>query len=287
MELISLDTIIKNLYQNNADYIRIKNMELERNYFSNPHNRIPMDEIMQGKSYEDHFLRFKEAVKSNNEYEISQIFTLLQEYFLFSAGYDMMFKMKLKADIFVSTPMEDFLYPMFLEAIHEKYNDISVMEENPNFETNKNGIQRIKHVYDELQSLLYLLYYYDFQFPDDWENAFPDTHEELIEILNASGMTIGDFREALINSKCQIMQDIMREIPDFRLRMYYLKRIAELKKEKQADASKFADAHLPITYFLNHTILDALKEPPRSSIILGNENPKKAPKILLPTNFKH
>ncbi len=287
MGFINLDTIIRNRYKRNSSHIRVKNMELEQIYFSNPKSRIPISEIMQGKSYEEHFISFKAAVKRNNAYEISQIFSLLQEYFLFSAGHDMMFKTKLKADLFVTKPMDDFLYPILSQAIHDRYNDISIMQENPNFEANMKGIERIEYVYNELQSLLYFLYCYDFQFPDGWTNLFSDAYPEIIKILEESRITIGEFRTAFIDYKCQIMRDIMKEIPDFKLRMSYFKKIADLKKEKQQEESKFADVDLPITYFLTHTISDFINMPPKSPIILGNEAPKKATKILLPNNLTH
>ena len=70
----------------------------------------------------------------------------------------MMFKKKLNADVFVSIPMDNLIYPMLVEGIKEKYNDVSVMCENPNYENNIKGIDKLTYIYTELQSLLYFLY---------------------------------------------------------------------------------------------------------------------------------
>lgn len=279
MKYISLNEVIRSMYSNRVAYIQAKNIELEREYFST--HDIPMSEIMQEASFEDHFQSFKKVVKNGKEEEIEQVFILLRDYFLFSYGHDMMFKKKLEADIFTSTPMEDFIYPRLVEAVKEKYNDISVMEENPNRNKNMEGIDRIIYTYTEVQSLLYLLYWSDFQFPDGWEGICLDTHEEVIAILKSSGMTIGDFLQALIAWKCQIMNEILKEIDNPTVRQVYLKKVADLKGEKEEETKTFTHVDLPITYFLDHTFLDFLERKPKSAI-LDDTTPKGAVKIYLP-----
>lgn len=281
MEYISLNNVLKNIYDNRVSFIRGKNIELEREYFTQNSDRIPMSEIMQGASYEDHFKSFKDAVKNGTDNEISQIFMLLQEYFLFSYGHDMMFKKKLEADIFTSVPMEDFIYPKLKEAVKEKYNDLSVMRENPNFNTNMKGIDRLVFTYTELQSLLYLLYCNDFQFPNGWEGLCPDTHEEILNILNNSGMTIGDFLHALIDFKCKMMSEIFSEIGNVQLRKNYLEKTEALREEKHEETKSFVHVTLPITYFLNHTFSDFMSIEHKSPI-LENTAPTETKKILLP-----
>ena len=281
MESISLNNVLKNMYDNRVSFIRGKNIELEREYFTQNGNRIPMSEIMQGASYEDHFMSFKYAVKNGTDNEIGQIFMLLQEYFLFSYGHDMMFKKKLEADIFTSIPMEDFIYPKLDEAIKEKYNDLSVMRENPNFNANMEGIDRLVFTYTEMQSLLYLLYCNDFQFPNGWEGICPDTHEEVLNILNNSGMTIGDFLHALIDFKCKTMSEIFSEIGNLQLRKAYLEKVEILREEKHGETKEFAHVNLPITYFLDHTFLDFMSMEHKSPI-LEDTTPNGTKKILLP-----
>ena len=72
MESISLNNVLKNMYDNRVSFIRGKNIELEREYFTQNGNRIP------GASYEDQFMSFKDSVKNGTDNEISQIFMLLQ-----------------------------------------------------------------------------------------------------------------------------------------------------------------------------------------------------------------
>lgn len=280
METISLNNVLKNMYNSRVSFIRTKNIELEREYFTKNSARIPMSEIMQGASYEDHFMSFKDAMKNGTPNEISQIFMLLQEYFLFSYGHDMMFKMKLEADIFTSIPMEEFIYPKLIEAVKERYNDISVMRENPNFNANMEGIDRLVFTFTEMQSLLYLLYCNDFQFPNGWEGICPDTHEDVLNILNNSGMTIGDFLHALIDFKCKIMCEIFNEITNKQLRKSYLEKVETLRDEKHTETKDFAHVTLPITYFLDHTMLDFIHMEPKSSIS-DETTPDGAKKILL------
>ncbi len=281
MESISLDMVVRNIYNNRVSFIRNKNIELERKYFAANSKCIPMGEIMQGASFEDHFENYKSIVKNDNENEISQIFMLLEEYFLFSHGHDMLFKKKLEADIFNSVPIENFIFPKLLDTVKENYNDVSVIQENPNFKSNLDGIDRIVYTYIELQSLLYLLYCNDFQFPNGWEALYKDTHEDIINILDKSGMTIGDFLHALIDFKCKIMTEILSEITDPKLRDSYLKKVETLKEEKHAQTKTFAHVRLPITYFLNHSFIDFLNSNFDQSSILDDDTTPKQRKIIL------
>lgn len=282
MENCSLNKVIRNLYDNKVTFIRNKNIELERAYFTRSHN-IPMGEIMQGSSFEDHFASYKEMVKKGNEDEISLIFTLLQEYFLFSYGHDMMFKKKLEADIFTSIPIENLIYPKLKSTIKENYNDLSVMKENPNFESNMEEIDKIVYTFLELQSLLYLLYCNEFQFPNGWQKICPDTFEDILDILNKSKMTIGDFLHSLIDFKCQIMTEILDEIGNSELRKEYLKKVEELQENQHKKTKTFAHINLPITYYLEHTFLDFLDSELKSSL-LDDNNPNHSKKILVPKN---
>ncbi len=284
MESISLDKVLRNVYDKHVLLIREKNIELEREYFTQNSSSIPLSEIIEGTSYEDNFMYFKEKVKNGTDDEMNRIFIFLQDYFLFSYGHDMMFKKKLEADIFNSVPMEDFIYPKLSDAVKEKYNDVSVMRENPNFNANMEDIARMVFTYIEMQSLLYLLYWSDFQFPNKWEDLFPDTHKEILDILNSSGITIGDFLHALIDFKCKTMSEIFNEIGDTQLRKTYLEKVETLRKEKHEETNKFAHVKLPITYFLDHTLSDFFDmefKTPRCT-----DTPTGAKKILLPNQGK-
>lgn len=280
MEFVNLDEIIKNIYDNRVSFIRSKNIELEREYFTENSSSIPMGEIMEGVSFEDHFTYFKHNIKYKGEDEISQIFMLLQEYFLFSYGHDLIFKKKLEADIYTSVPMEDFIFSKLKDDIKLKYNDVSVMKENPNSDSNIKGIDKIIYIYIELQSLLYLLYCYDFQFPNGWEGICPDTCDDVMNILKEKEITIGDFLHALIDHKCGLMTDIFNEIEDKELKMRYLDKVEKLKEEKHNETKSFAHVKLPITYFKDHTLSDFLNIRQDSAIL--DDYSTKVKKILLP-----
>lgn len=74
----------------------------------------------------------------------------------------MIFKKKLQADIFTTVPLENLIYPRLVEDIKEKYNDVSVMRDNPNCNESLQSIAEINYVYTEISSLLYYLYCTDF-----------------------------------------------------------------------------------------------------------------------------
>lgn len=276
MESLTLDEIIRREYDCRVSYIKSKNIELEREYFS----EVPIGEIIQGASFNDAFESFKETVKSNNEDDISTIFMLLQECFLFTAGHDLMFKKKLKADCFTSVPMDDFIYPKLVKTVKEKYNDVSVMKENVNQEKNIKDIERIVYTFTEMQALLNLLYCQDFQFPIGWEGLFPEIHEEIIDLLKKFGITIGDFLHALIDSKCKTMTELLSEITNPQLRKTYLEKVEKLKEEKHKKTQTFALVDLPITYFSDYTFFDFLNSEQESSIF-KEPSPKEVEKIII------
>ena len=195
----------------------------------------------------------------------------------------MMFKKKLEADGFFTVPIDNFIYPKLLNEIKSKYNDISIMKENPNSKENIFAIDYLIRVYVELQELLYILYCYDFQFPDNWEKLFSHCDKKIIKILNDYKITIGDFLHDLIDFKCNIMNEIFSEIKDSKLRIKYLTKVDELRKNKHEETLTFSYTNLPITYFLTHTIYDAMNIKPKSSILDQKDKPTPK-KILLPKN---
>ena len=125
MKNISLEETIKRIYDERVLFIRDKNIDLERQYFSSD----KLGFLTNGLSYDDNFTYMIKELKkqSVSESKIESIFISLQEVFLFSKGHDMMFKKKLNADVFVSIPMDNLIYPMLVEGIKEKYNDCGVM----------------------------------------------------------------------------------------------------------------------------------------------------------------
>lgn len=272
MELVSLNDVVKNMYDARVSFIREKNIELEREYFTEKSSSLPLGEIVKGTSYEELFESCKETVRTASKNDLDTSFMMLREYFLFSYGHDYMFRKKLEADIFNSVPIDELIYPMLLKDIKSSYNDISVMRENPNLKQNLETIDKKIYTYTELQSLLFLLYWNDFMFPDNWEGLVPDTYQDIIVILEKSGMTIGDFLHALIDYKCNIMKDIFNEIENSQLKNEYLKQVEDLRGEKHEETNSFTHLKLPIIYFLNHTFNDFLEWDRDSSIKENNES---------------
>lgn len=264
---MTLDEKVESIYKKMVSRIAKINIYLERNYFQENRDILPMQEILIGSSYEDVFQEFKRIVKKENENDIELVFTLLQEYFLFSYGHDMTFKHKIMANRFNPIPIKDLIYPRLLAAVKEKFNDVSIMPENPNYEKNLKSIEEIMQKYMDASSLLFLLYHNDFQFPDNWRQLCPDYSEEVLEILKKSNLTIGDFLHALIDYKCNIINEILNEIQDITLRNKYLEKLNGLSSEQHQTTNTFAHVYLPIDYFLNHSFLDFLNEKKPSSII--------------------
>lgn len=278
MQNLLLDRAVRVLYDDKVSYIRKKNIELERRYFSKNVNIGP---FTNGLSYDANFANFKEIVKDANEYTIDNIFILIKECFLFSTGYDMMFKKKLEADAYTSVPIDNLIYPMLMDSVSLKYNDVSVLKEHPNFEDNIKDIDRLTYIYTELQSLLYFLYCNDFQFPNRWEDFYPNTYNDLIKILNESAMTIGDFLHSMIDFKCETMNDVFKEINNKELQIKYLSKVEELRDEKHKETNSFAHVNLPVTYFLDHTIEDFIEEKHNKSLVLDNNKSNTKKKIIL------
>lgn len=283
--MIDLDTTIKRIYDERVAFIRYKNAMLEREYFRVNGQQFPMRELVDGTSFDDHFEAYKQVAKNGDKNQVEQIFFLLREYFLFSYGHDFMFKKKLEADIYNAAPMDEFIYPLLVDEVKKRYNDLSVMEVNPNYDENMAGIDRLVFTFTELQSLLWLLYCSEFQFPNGWERLCPETYADIIVILKKTGMKIGDFLQALINYKCQIMRDILSEIGDVKLRDEYLRKVADLQAEKIAEMSSFAHIGLPITYFLDHTFADFLQIEQKSTL-LDDDPAGDTKRILLPKEIQ-
>lgn len=264
----NLDNTLKYLYDMRMSYIKNENIELERAYFSDNYKNIPFGKILKGLSFEDLYTMLASEIKYETEDKIEKNLIFLQEYLLFSYGHDLMYKKKLHADLFITDCHEELIYPMLSKAVKEKYNDLSVCKNNPNYNKNVEGIDKILQTYINLQTMLNFLYCVDFQFAYDLEKIFPDTYVELLEILKNSNITIKDYMYSLIDYKCKIMIDIINKINDPELRNKYLSKVEDIKNANK-DIYKHLD--LPITYFKDHDMLDFVDYTPNNKkIILSN-----------------
>ncbi len=277
-----LDEVVEKLYVAKVTYIKRKNRVLEAKYFKKNQKTIPYGELLSGRSYEEIFQEFQSSMKYKTEFQIDQIFMLMQELFMFSKGHDLMFNKKLEADYYMAPPIDSFWYPKITEAVHKKYNDFSVMEENPHQEENLEGIEQIMNDYLDAHSLLYLLYSNDFQFPIGWETYY-ENYKTILSILKETKITIGEFLHALIDYKCEWIRETLEEIADSSLKEKYLKNLKDFRETKHLETQGYAHVNLPADYFLDQTLEDFIKYANQMhSIILPEEKPLIPKRVILP-----
>lgn len=265
-----LDIVLREIYDLNSDYVKRKNIKLEREYFTEKFDELPFSQIFRGRSYDDVFAIFKEDLKNHsNEFYVSKTFDLMSELFLFSAGYDMMFKHKIKADLFFSVPMDKLIYPRLEKEVKGKFSDLSVWPTNPNYDKNIKEISSIVNNYFEFSSLLFMLYVYDWQFGDGWQQLFA-FNTEILRMIEGTTITCGEFRMELINYKKYMMKEVLGGVSNAKLRRKYLMKLEDYCDKKRQEIKEFNDYDLPINYFLNHTFSDYLNRERKSKILIKN-----------------
>lgn len=251
--------IISDFYYEKCLYQRTKNNKDERNYFSKNSFRIPNGELIDGKSFDDCFRRFKVLVANSSEVNCEDVFNTIQEFLLFSAGDDMMFKKKLEACSYNCIPIDKLIYPLLESKVLSLYSDNDIDKANPERDVVLTHIKVIVNKYFNLSSLLYYLYCDDFMFSKNVRLEFSSDLDSLIKTLDEASLTIGDFLRELVAYKCDIMIEIFRNIKSVHLREIYLKKIESLKKKKIDEVASLYNSHLPITYFYDHSLSDFLR----------------------------
>ena len=281
----TLEQIIREMYDEYVADLQSKNILTERQYFAENYNRIPFGEFLENTSYYDHFEQMKEEIATPQvtDFQINQIFTSMETLFLFSKGHDVMFKHKLKADCFCAVPIEKIIYPRLKLDVRSKFNDVSVMRENPKREKNIEELWKLIYNYQEFSSLLFMLYASDWQFPREWEKLFPESYDFLIEILGKTDLTIGEFLCELVSYKCDMMEAVLNCIVDPKLKQRYLNKLTILKIEKQKEIESFAHRELSVAFFLEHTIDDFIKMQSHSTSNALREKTRPKPKIIIET----
>lgn len=239
---------------------------LEQEYFNNPNNLVPMRVILSNGSFDQQFDNFSEFVRNASPNELDKIFKLISNFFLFSPGFDIVFKSKLLADMYTSNLMNSSTYKMMEEAIMSKYNNMSVMPENPNYDDNMRSIEEMVVTYYDVQALLNALYCNDFQFPANWKDLCHNGKDDALKILQASNMTIGEYLNSVIDHKCSILVSIFSKVENARLKNEYLARIQVLRDEKKGEVSNYEYSNLPIAYFYDHRLEDYMREKVQASI---------------------
>ncbi len=246
-----LEEKVKKSYEEIVSHIKATNNEIERKYFAENMNDYIFRDALNGRSFDECFDSLKKDIESGDKTQISLAYAALNNVLLFSCK-DEVFKTKLKADNFVSSPIDNLIYPLLLERVKELYRDSSDISEE--------ALRKIICTYIDLQSLLFFLYYHDFQFIPDWESLCPNTYQAIIDILNESGMTIGDFLNALVDYKCNIMEGIFNIIQDKNKKDYIFNVIIKLRKSKHEEIKKYPNINLPITSILDNTFLEPTKK---------------------------
>ena len=241
-----LEDKVKKSYEDLISHIKATNNERERQYFSDNIEDYMFKDVIKGRSFNDCFNGLKKDIESGDKTKISLAYAALNNILLFSYK-DEVFKAKLKADNFVSSPIDNLIYPLLLEKVKELYGDSSDISEE--------ALRKIICTYIDLQSLLFFLYYHDFQFIPGWEALCPNTYQAIIDILNESGMTIGDFLHALVDYKCDIMADIFEQIKNETKKKISLNIIKKLRLLKHKEVNGFSHITLPIINLLEGTVL--------------------------------
>ena len=246
-----LEEKVENSYEEIVSHIKATNNEIERKYFAENMNNYIFRDALDGRSFDECFASLKKDIGSGDKIKISLAFVALNNILLFSYK-DEVFKAKLKVDNFVSTPIDNLIYPLLLKKVKELYGDSSDISEEE--------IKIIICTFIDLQSLLFFLYYHDFQFIPDWETLYPNTYQDIILLLKESGMTIGDFLHALVDYKCDIMEGMFNIIQGKNKKDYFFNLITELRKSKHEEIKKYPNINLPITSILDNTFLEPTKK---------------------------
>jgi hypothetical protein len=173
----------------------------------------------------------------------------------------MIYKEKIKADCFMHEPLHILIAQNMEQEIRGLFNDVSVMRENPNREKNIEVMECIVAKHMDFNSLLFLLYVYDWQFPSDWQSLYPETATELDTMIDESTITIGDFLNALTDFKIASIRDVISAISNPQTRNTYLSKVSSLREEQKAKIAAVNHTHLPVGYFKNHTMMDFINEP--------------------------
>jgi hypothetical protein len=253
-----LDSIVQSIYNDEVTKIKQRNITCERKLLS--------------FSYAEEIENIKSTIRKANSYEVERIFIEMMECMFFTAVHDCMYKEKIKADYFEHVPLEKLIYQKMLDEIKSSFNSVSVLEENINREKNIGEIQKIVKSNINFSSLLFLLYVAEWHLPNGWEGLFPEDRIKLKETLEKSKLTMGQFLIALIEYKCACIKEVVKNIGECNLREEYLQRILSIQCEKISQAQSYANADLPVGYFINHTLFNMLEEDrkQKSKIILPN-----------------
>lgn len=246
METKEKSEFINNVYDSYMEKIAEINIKMEREYFKNNKH---LEGFTQGLSFKDAFDGIKKQIAQGKADDYEPAFGYLKEALLFSAGHDLMYKTKIKADMYTTPGYKNIVYPLF-----ELESKKAIIACSTNEEAEKK-LEPVTDKYRELITLFNTLYCMDYQFPENWKGII-ENPDELINIIRENNITNGTIMHAIIDDKCDIMKDIMSAIPQDNLRSEFLKCVEELRSEQKKEKESQPNFNLPLCYFLDHTVED-------------------------------
>lgn len=260
-----LDKVIQIIYNANITSIKRGNIKGEMAEFGPFISQILGYSKPVETCYAREMENMQEAVSTASVSDLNQILTILEDVFYFSKGHDMVYKKKIESDCFMHEPLDDLILPQIQSEVRSLFNDISVLPENPHREKSISIIESIVAKHIDFNSLLFLLYTRDWQFPRDWQQLYPETSNELEEMIQNSTITIGDFLNSLVDFKAGEIKKVLLGIKDLKLKEEYLKKVDSISSVQKSEITSFSHTHLPVGYFKDKTMMDFLNEPKPSS----------------------
>ena len=251
-----LDKYIDKIYNEKVYKLEIENDEYERTYFSNNFYRIPNGELLDDSCYNDTIKIYKNYVSDASNDNLIFVFDCLKNFYFFSGGNDMVFRKKLEADSYHSTPIKEVIYPRLVKQIHNRFFD----SDNFFHPDRSSHISYIESIIDEhltISAFLHYMYANDFNPANDIVKKFI-SYNKIRNKLDYWDLTIGNYIKALINYKCDIMKDIFTAVSDFNLRENMHRMVDSLRYDKIFEVEDLYNQKLHVNYFLDHTIYDLI-----------------------------
>ena len=265
MSTVIIDKYIDKIYNEKLSLLEAENERYENDYFSNNFFRIPNGELLQGSSYNRNIRRYKAYVVDKDEEELEFIFNTLKDFYFFSGGSDMVFRKKIEADCYHSTPIKRVIYPRIEKAVHNRFFESDNFFHSAN-EGHISTIEKTIEEYFNVSSFLHYLYCNDFNPLNDMRRHFPNTYDKCYEKLLNTDLTIGEYLRSFINYKCELMIEIFSHIKNDILRTKMISKVNDLRFDKLSEIDSSFYHKLHVCYFFNHTIYDYIDAEQKSKL---------------------
>ena len=265
MSTVIIDKYIDKIYNEKLSLLEAENERYENDYFSNNFFRIPNGELLQGSSYNRNIRRYKAYVVDKDEEELEFIFNTLKDFYFFSGGSDMVFRKKIEADCYHSTPIKRVIYPRIEKAVHNRFFESDNFF-HPENDGHISSIEKTIEEYFNVSSFLHYLYCNDFNPLNDMRRHFPNTYDKCYEKLLNTDLTIGEYLRSFINYKCELMIEIFSHIKNDILRTKMISKVNDLRFDKLSEIDSSFYHKLHVCYFFNHTIYDYIDAEQKSKL---------------------